>query len=138
MRQNIYKEKLFDAPIEKVWAAITEPASLSVWFMQADFEPTLGYNFTFSDKPQGGWDGVLVGEVLAVQSPNLLEYSWKGNQMRHVTIVRWHLESRGTGTFVTLSHTGFKGFSDRIVSLFHQFGWNGYFKQLAKLLAEEV
>ena len=138
MSQSIHKERVFNAPIDQVWGAITDASSLSIWFMQADFEPTLGYNFTFTDKPQGGWDGVLVGEVLTVQEPHVLEYSWKGNQMKHTTTVRWQLESQGSSTRITLSHTGFKGFSDRIVGLFHQFGWNSYFKQLTNFLDEKL
>ena len=131
IKKNIRKSRYYAVPVERVWAAITEPELLSKWFMEADFESSVGYEFTFKDKPQGKWDGVLRGEVLTADAPKLLEYTWKGDQMNHVTTVRWELESQGDGTQVILTHSGFQGFSDTIVGLFHQFGWNKFFNQLA-------
>ena len=124
MEKSISKSRFYAAPIDRVWSAITDADALSQWFMEADFESTVGYRFTFKDTPQGKWDGILIGEVLAVDEPHLLEYTWKGNQMKHITTVRWSLEQQVGGTKVSLSHTGFKGFSDVVVGLFHQFGWN--------------
>lgn len=131
IKKNIRKTRYYSAPVDRVWAALTQPEALSKWFMQADFESTVGYQFTFKDKPQGQWDGILRGEVLTAEEPHLLVYTWKGDQMNNVTTVRWKLEKQDDGTLVTLTHTGFQGFSDMVVGLFHQFGWNKFFKQLA-------
>ena len=138
IKKNIRKSRYYAVPVERVWAAITDPEALSKWFMEADFESSVGYQFTFKDKPQGNWDGILKGEVLAADAPNLLEYTWKGDQMKHVTTVRWQLEPEGNGTKVILTHTGFQGLSDTIVGLFHQFGWNKFFNQLAEHLDKNI
>ena len=46
--------------------------------MPNDFEPVVGYRFTFQTKPMGDWDGIVHCEVLQCDPPSLLRYSWKG------------------------------------------------------------
>lgn len=135
MARKIRKERLYNHPIESVWAAISSSEALTDWFMEADFKPEAGYRFTFKDKPQGGWDGVLVGEVLKAEPPHLLTYTWTGNQMSTITNVQWRLTREGNGTRVTLEHDGFDGIRNLMVGFFHQMGWNRFLNQLATHLA---
>ncbi|MEM7343312.1 MAG: SRPBCC domain-containing protein [Chloroflexota bacterium] len=138
MQKQIRKERYFNYPQEIVWQAITEPEALSNWFMDADFKPEVGYQFTFKDTPQGGWDGILKGEVLTVDRPNRLQYTWTGSQMTSVTTVHWHLTPQGQGTQLILEHTGFDGVRNVIVGFFHQFGWNKYLDGLTHYLEKQT
>ena len=131
MRKVVRKQRFYPVRIAELWHAITDPEALCRWFMQADFKAEVGYHFQFQDQPRGKWDGVLTGKVLAVDEPHHLAYTWKGEQMKHVTTVRWHLSASDGGTLVKLEHAGFEGINDIVIGFFHQFGWNKYFRQLS-------
>lgn len=69
-----------------------------------------------------------------MDQPVQLEYTWAGSQMTSITIVKWQLRSQGQGTMLELEHSGFDGFRNVVIGLFHQLGWNKYFNQLAEHL----
>ena len=93
----------------KVWRALTEPALLAAWLMQNDLVAEVGRRFTFKAPPIDEWDGVVHCEVLEVDAPKRLVYSWRGGSgnSRLDTIVHWTLEPSPTGTRLKLEHTGF-------------------------------
>src|SRR4051812_7091987 len=97
-----------------VWDAITDRESLKQWLMENDFLPNVGHRFQFRTQPQGGWDGIVNGEVLHAERPKLLSYSWDGGGNQ--TIVTWKLEAAKDGTRLTLHHDGFKGVGGFILS----------------------
>ena len=74
---------------------------------------------------QPWFDGVLRCEVLVVEPPRQLSYSWQGGPMRSPTIVTWTLEPVPEGTRVRLVHAGFAGVGGRIVRLILGNGWRG-------------
>ena len=78
-------------PVEKVWAALTNPAQLAQWLAPGEIELTLGGRvfLAFTDG-----DGVIDGQVTAFAPPRLLEFTWtdKGNDLG---FVRWELVCRG-------------------------------------------
>ena len=94
-------------PIDKVWRALTERELLSKWLMPTDFEPVLGHRFTFRTDPAPGFDGVVRCEVLAIDPPRRLEFSWRGGPID--TVVVWELEETPTGTRLSVSQSGFRG-----------------------------
>ena len=59
--------------------------------------------------PQPGFDGIVRCQVLDVDPPRLLRYSWEGGWLRSPTTVTWELETVPEGTWLRLSHTGFRG-----------------------------
>lgn len=110
---------------ERVWRALTDPKALAAWLMPNDFAPVMGHHFTFRAPPQPWFDGVVRCEVLVVEPPRQLSYSWQGGPMRSPTIVTWTLESVPEGTRVRLVHAGFAGVGGRIVRLILGNGWRG-------------
>ncbi len=69
-----------------------------------------GTRFRFVGKPTIGWAGVVYCEVLDVDAPRTLRYTWKGNNdSDDVTEVTYLLEETGSGTRFTWRHTGFRG-----------------------------
>ena len=93
-------------PPEKVWRALTEPALLAAWLMDNDIRAVVGHRFNFHSKPMGNWDGTVHCEVLTVEAPTLLRYSWRGGDLD--TVLTFTLAPIDTGTRLSLAHTGFE------------------------------
>lgn len=121
---------------ERVWRALTDPQALAAWLMPNDFAPDVGHRFTFRAPPQPWFDGVVRCEVLAVEPPRQLSYSWQGGPMRSPTTVSWTLEPVPEGTRVRLEHAGFSGVGGRIIQLILRSGWQSLLNRtLPRLLA---
>ena len=101
-------------PVAKVWRAVTDPELIPLWTATGaggrpeGFTTTVGTKFKFVAKPKPGWSGVVDCEVLEVNEPSLLRYSWTGGG-GDVTEVVYRLEPHAGGTRFTYEHTGFTG-----------------------------
>ncbi|MCA9646609.1 MAG: SRPBCC domain-containing protein [Polyangiaceae bacterium] len=108
---TIEVDYFIDAPPPRVWRALTDPKLLAAWLMENDIRAEVGHRFTFRAKPMPGWDGVVQCEVLEVDEPHLLRYSWRGGSEEHRldTIVTWRLRpAEDGGTRLRLEHSGFR------------------------------
>jgi uncharacterized protein YndB with AHSA1/START domain len=109
-------------PPAKVWRALTDPALVPLWTSTGKggrpvgFAPAVGTRFKFVAKPMPGWNGIVDCEVLEVQEPSRLRYSWQGDAKDDVTIVTYELAPQGAGTRFTWDHTGFTGLGGFVVS----------------------
>jgi uncharacterized protein YndB with AHSA1/START domain len=111
-------------PPDRVWRALTDPAEMAQWLMANDFEPRVGHRFRFRAKPQPGWRGIVDGEVLEVDPPRRLSYSWTGDpSWKRPTRVTWTLVPSGGGTRLTLEHDGFEGIGGVLLSYMMGSGW---------------
>jgi uncharacterized protein YndB with AHSA1/START domain len=68
-----------------------------------------GTRFQFVANPVPGWRGIVDCEVLQVQEPSLLRFSWSGEEGGKPTCVTYHIEPHDGGTRFTYDHTGFTG-----------------------------
>jgi uncharacterized protein YndB with AHSA1/START domain len=114
-------------PPERVWAALTDPLAIAEWLMPNDFAPVVGHRFQFRVPPQPGWNGIVDCEVLTVDPPRELAYSWKGDALD--TLLRFTLEPTAAGTQLTVVHSGFTGFKATMISLMMGGGWKKIFGQ---------
>jgi uncharacterized protein YndB with AHSA1/START domain len=102
-------------PVGAVWRVMTDPALVPLWTTTGrggrpeGFTPTVGTRFRFVAKPTPGWRGIVDCEVLDVDAPRLLRYSWLGDPNGPVTLVTYQLEARAAHTRFTWEHTGFTG-----------------------------
>lgn len=103
-------------PIEEVWAVLTEPDQVARWTTTGrggrpeGFAAVPGTRFRFIGKPTVGWAGIVHCEVIGVDAPRLLHYTWKGDEESDdVTDVTYLLEATPEGTRFTWRHTGFTG-----------------------------
>ena len=96
MKRDLRRQVVYPHPIEKVWRAVTDAELLGAWLMPNDFKPEVGHRFTFTTEPAPGFDGVVHCEVLDVQAPHLVRYSWRGGPID--TVLTMHLESVASGT----------------------------------------
>ncbi len=95
---------VYPHPIRQVWAALTESAALAKWLWPNDFEPRLGHRFIFTAPPTAAWNGVVECEVIALEEPRHLAFTWCGDPMMDTTTVTFALESIPGGTRLHVRH----------------------------------
>ena len=103
--QTLVIEREMPHPPEKIWRALTEGPLIEEWLMTNDFRPVVGHRFSFRAKPAGNWNGVIDGEVLAVEPPARLVYSWGSLGLE--TAVTWTLTPTDGGTHLRMEQSGF-------------------------------
>ncbi|HEY9833683.1 MAG TPA: SRPBCC domain-containing protein [Stenomitos sp.] len=93
---------------ERVWQAITNRRVLAHWLMENDFEPRVGHKFRFQPQPHQGVNEAIHCEVIELDEPRSLSYTWRGGLMGKPTIVTWRLVPMEGGTQLLLEHKGFE------------------------------
>jgi uncharacterized protein YndB with AHSA1/START domain len=80
---------------------LTTPVQLAQWFAPGEITLTLGGNIllAFTDG-----QGVIDGEVTALDPPHLLEFTWTDHG-KDLGVVRWELAAEDDGTSLVLIHT---------------------------------
>ena len=88
---------LLDAPIDRVWKAVSTSEGIAAWFMPNDFQPEVGSTFTLQTP-----FGPSPCKVLELDPPHRLVFSWDTSGWR----VTFELKERGEQTEFTLVHDG--------------------------------
>ncbi|MEO1049011.1 MAG: SRPBCC domain-containing protein [Bacteroidota bacterium] len=114
MKKAIKFEVTYDHPIANVWKALTDKEAMSEWLMPCDMEPVVGHKFQFRTKPYPGFDGIVNCEVLTVDEPKLLAFSWSGGSLEN-TRVTFRLEAQGEKTKLHFEHGGFDGLLNKLI-----------------------
>ena len=136
MKDVIKKEALFNHPIEKVWNAISKAEEISSWFIQADFKAEIGYQYTFTSKPNEKGCTTISGEVKSA-NPYTLIYTWIVANTNVETTVKWELEATQNGTKLYLEHSGISNYEgETAIKMFESFngGWNACIYELTNYL----
>jgi uncharacterized protein YndB with AHSA1/START domain len=131
------------APIEKVWAAITEAEHIAHWFGQAAVldKVAVGAGGVFSFEGHGDFP-VLIEEL---DPPRMIAYRWSNDDARgtqsaevvpdHSTVFRFTLEALDGGTRLTVVETGFDTTTDPVFNLeSHRQGWDSELDELVAYL----
>jgi uncharacterized protein YndB with AHSA1/START domain len=123
---SVVVERDIPHPPEKVWRALTQPHLIAEWLMANDFEATLGRKFNLRWENRG-MSGVIEAEVLTIEPPHTLAYSW--NSMGVDSVVTFTLTPTAAGAHLKMEQAGFK--SDQKANIEGaRYGWTGF---LAKL-----
>lgn len=127
------------SPVERVWQALTDPATLSKWMMfeTDDFRPVVGHAFHFRGKAETGWTATIDCEVLEVDEPRRLSYTWatEGVSGPHRTVITWTLTPSGDGvTRLHLEQSGFDSAAKQEIGG-ARYGWTAQLEKLRELLA---
>jgi uncharacterized protein YndB with AHSA1/START domain len=115
MMSEFRVERHYPHPVGLVWRALTDPALIPRWTSTGrggrpeGFEPVVGNRFRFVAKPVAGWHGIVACEVLEVDAPRLLRYTWVGDEGARPSFVAYRLTGKGDGTDLVWEHTGFTG-----------------------------
>jgi uncharacterized protein YndB with AHSA1/START domain len=128
-RRSIRFEREYDAKVEEVWAAVTEPDRLRGWLAVggAVLEPRVGGRFEVRMTP--GEDETAWGSVLAFEPPRLLEVEWH-YEGEDESVLRIELAPRGSRTLLVLDHRLLQ--SSQAVG--YGAGWHAYLDALEDLL----
>ena len=119
-------------PPKKVWRALTDPELLSEWLLPVfEFELAQGAALTFKAPPQPGWDGIVNGRVLDIETERKLSYTWIVGDMD--TVVTFTLTPTASGTRLSLVQAGFKPDQKRNWGG-ARYGWNLMGGKLVDLL----
>jgi uncharacterized protein YndB with AHSA1/START domain len=140
MNNTIRREILIPQPREAVWAAITESATLAQWMFPNDFVATVGHRFTFQvpGNPAMKFEGLTVRcEVLELDPPSRLAFSWCVAGPVADTRVVFRLEPEGAGTRLFLEHSGFDLAAPHAKQAFKgaDYGWANMLSKLLKVSA---
>lgn len=114
----------YDHPVERLWAALTDPDELACWFpSKVAIEPRVGGTIEFSGDPHMPHS---TGTILAYQPPHRLAYTWGGTELH------FELEPAGaTGCVLTLVNV----LQARDEAARNAAGWSVCLAELDKLVA---
>ena len=94
---TVVHEVEYPHPIDLVWQAITQREAVSEWLMPtSDFRAEVGARFRFTQPATDRWSGIVEGEVVVVEPPHRLVYSWNGGFPSTATFALKETESGGT------------------------------------------
>lgn len=105
-------ERIYNAPIQKVWKAITDKGQMKEWYFELEeFKAEKGFKFQFT----GGDENVQYlheCEILVVDPPHKLSYSWTYPEHNSgYSVVTWELFEEGENkTRLRLTHEGLDSF----------------------------
>ena len=108
--EPIVLERVLNAPIAKVWRALTNKDDMKQWYFNlAEFKPEVGFEFQF----EGGTDKktyLHLCKVTEVVPGKKLTHSWRYDGYAGDSFVTWELFDEGGKTRVKLTHTGLDSF----------------------------
>jgi uncharacterized protein YndB with AHSA1/START domain len=104
-------ERTYNAPIAKVWKAITDREQMKQWYFDiAEFKAETGFKFQFSGKGSKGEQYLHLCEVKEVVPNKKLSYSWTYDNYEGYSVVTFELFDEGGGTRLKLTHEGLESF----------------------------
>lgn len=118
----------------EVWAYLTEPDKLAIWFHAPRSPLAAGQKLEMFGAKSG--DKVIWGDVKVARPPEYLEYTFTVKPMGDATsLVKWTLNEVPGGTQLSLEHEGLPDTAeafDLILAL--DKGWDEHFGQMREAL----
>lgn len=112
-KDSIIVERTFNAPITKVWSAITNNNEMKVWYFKLEaFKTNVGFNFDFMGGTEGGIQYLHLCEVTEVVEGKKITYSWRYDNYPGNSFVNWELFDKGEQTLLRLTHKGVETFAE--------------------------
>lgn len=129
MTDDVTRSVDVDAPRERVWQLLTDPAELARWWPDAaELEPGIGGRVVLMFGP-----GNVLGEITRWEPPAALGFTWQPSNMPAVALhVTFTLDDLGDGrSRVSVVHSGFEAAPpearDAVVE-----GWKRFLPRLAE------
>lgn len=133
-------ERVYQAPLEKVWKAITDKEQMKHWYFDlSDFTPEVGFKFQFPGQGHKGEQYLHLCEVTAVEVGKKLTYSWSYEGHEGISYVSFELEALGSQqTSLKLTHRGLHSFPEHpdFARTSFQQGWTELIGNLLKAFVE--
>ena len=124
--QPIIVEKVVNAPVTRVWKAITDLKQMKEWYFDMPaFEAKKGFEFTF----EGGTKDqkfTHICKITEVVENKKLQHTWGYKGYDGLSTVTWELTDMGSKTKVKLTHTGLETFPpiEAFARKNFETGWN--------------
>jgi uncharacterized protein YndB with AHSA1/START domain len=133
-------ERTYDAPIEKVWQALTDSEKMKAWYFDLPgFKPEVGYEFTFSGGPEEGVQYLHLCKVTEAIPNKKIAYTWRYDGYPGNSEVSFELFDENGKTRLKLTHAGLETFPadnpDFDKSNFNE-GWTYFVGSLGDYLAK--
>ena len=135
--------RTYDAPVEKVWKAITDQAQMQQWYMKeiASFKPETGFTTTFTVQ-NFGKDLYIFGRLRKWCRLRKISYEWKYGGQEGNSLVSFELTAAGKKTTLTLTHAGLETFNPELFPDFarknFEGGWSHYIGGTLKHFVENA
>jgi uncharacterized protein YndB with AHSA1/START domain len=104
-------ERTYNAPIEKVWSAITDKDQMKKWYFDlAEFKPVVGFEFQFYGQGHKGEQYLHLCKITELIPGKKIAYSWTYDKYEGYSVVSFELFSEGDKTRLKLTHEGLETF----------------------------
>jgi len=111
--EPIIIERVFNAPISKVWKAITDRNEMAKWYFDlAEFKAETGYKFQFFGGPSPDRQYLHLCEITEVIDERKLSHSWRFDGYRGNSILTFELSAQDNKTLLKLTHSGLETFPE--------------------------
>lgn len=110
LAETVIIERTFNAPVAKVWRAITNADEMRIWYFDLkEFKPEVGFEFEFSIEHEGVNYHHLCKLTEAVPEKKLA-YTWRYKGEPGDSLVTLELFAEGDKTRLKLTHAGIETF----------------------------
>ena len=108
--EAIILERTFDAPVGRVWTALTDVEQMREWYFDLkEFKPRIGFEFEFVVEHEGNSYHHLC-RVTDVVPEKKIAYTWRYKGEPGDSLVTFDLVADGNKTRLKLTHTGIETF----------------------------
>ena len=108
--EAIIMERTLDAPVAKVWKALTDVDQMREWYFDLkEFKPEIGFEFDFVVEHEGNTYHHLC-KVTEVIPQKKIGYTWRYKGEPGNSLVTFELFPEGNKTRLKLTHTGIETF----------------------------
>ncbi len=109
--EPIIIERVFNAPISKVWKAITDRDEMAKWYFDlAEFKAETGFNFRFMGGPSPDRQYLHLCEITEVIDERKLSHSWRFDGYRGNSQLTFELSRQDNKTLLKLTHSSIETF----------------------------
>jgi len=124
----IILEILLNAPVNKVWKALTDKNEMKLWYFDLEeFKPEVGFRFHFTGGPSPDKQYLHLCEITEVIPEKKLSHSWRYDGYPGNSFLTFELAPQENKTLLKLTHKDLGTFPkdnpDFAISNFEE-GWN--------------
>jgi uncharacterized protein YndB with AHSA1/START domain len=127
--ESVKVERVYNAPVEAVWKAITDKAEMRNWYFDfsEDWKLEVGHEWDWWAGPPDGEKWHHRGKMLEIIPNKKLSHTWEYPGYSGTSIVTWELFAEGEKTKLVLTHVFNVPFDKNVDALKRENfaeGWN--------------
>lgn len=104
-------ERTYNAPVEKVWKAITDKEQMKEWYFDlAEFKAEKDFEFSFYGGDEKGEQYLHLCKIIEVVPNKKLKHSWRYDGYEGNSFVTFELFDEDGKTRMKLTHEGLETF----------------------------